>query len=131
MKRALLFVCAPLALAVLVLFAGCGGGGGPALAKLVYATDWTLRASPGGGLSQRVQVYDADGRLLTTLVVNQDVDGVQQTTLSGITSGTRRLFVELFSARDLGGIKTGELEALLTVSGTTTFSSAASAMKGL
>lgn len=128
MKRALTVLCVLVAIAsALFVLPGCGGGGGAALAKLIYATDWTLRGNPGGGLSQRVRVYDTDGRLQTTLVVNQDVDGIQQTTLSNVTAGTRRVFVELFSARDLGGVKTGELEALITVSGTTTFSSAVGA----
>lgn len=103
---------------------GCGGGGGGARASLVYSTDWTDRAQPGGGLSQRVQVFDLAGRLLLSIVVNQDVDGVQQTGLTGIGAGTFRLFAELYSLRDLGGVKTGEFQALVTVSGATKFESA-------
>lgn len=103
--------------------AGCGGGGGGAKAALVYSTDWTNRTQPGGGLSQRVQVFDLEGRLLLSIVINQDADGVQQTTLTGIGKGTYRLFAELFSQRDLGGVKTGELQALVTVNGNTVFES--------
>ena len=113
---------------MLALLSGCfiscgGGGGGGGSSRIAYITDWTNRGRAVTGLSQRIQVFDALNRLEQSVIMNQDANGQQQVVLSGLGAGTHRLFVELFSQRNLAGVKTGELETLLTVSGTTTFRS--------
>ena len=100
-----------------------GGGGGGSNATITYITDWTHRSRAVTGLSQRVQIFDIQGQLKKSLVVNQDFVGLQQTVIGDIGSGMRRVRIELFSQRDLGGIKTGILETLVNVNGNTTFRS--------
>lgn len=105
-------------------FISCGGGGGGGFgARLNYITDWTNRGRSVTGLSQRIQVFDAQDRLQNSVVMNQDSTTQQQATLSGLKSGVSRLFVELFSQRNLAGVRTGVLEVQLNISGTTTFRS--------
>ena len=104
-------------------FISCGGGGGGDSSRLAYITDWTNRGRVVTGLSQRIQVYDSLDRLEQSVIMNQDAGGQQQVVISGLRSGTSRLFVEIFSQRNLGGVKTGELEVQINISGTTTFRS--------
>lgn len=99
---------------------GGGGGGGP---ELLYITDWTNRGRAVTGLSQRIQVYDSLDRLKKSVVMNQDSASLQQVNLTGIGSGSVRLFVELFSQRDLAGVRTGVIEALVDLGTTSTFRS--------
>ncbi len=111
--------------ALSLILASCGGGGGGGVgSSLLYRTDWTNRSRAVTGLSQRVALYDTNGVLVTTAVVNQDANGLQATEMQLNNGGSYRLFVELFSQRDLGGVKTGEINTLVNVSGKTTFTSA-------
>jgi hypothetical protein len=105
-------------LAVL-MSAGCGGGGGSAAAKLRYITDWSNRGRAVTGLSQRISIYGVNGVLVQTVVMNQDSESTQTIEMSGFLKSTYRLYIELFSQRDLGGVKTGEIDTLLTISSTT------------
>jgi hypothetical protein len=116
-----LFRLACLALALTAI--SCGGGGGGGGSKLVYTTDWTNRGRAPTGLSQRVQLFDLQNRLKKSVIVNQDSATTQSVDLS-LASGDYRLYVELFSQRDLNGVRTGYLETQLRISGTTTFLSA-------
>lgn len=118
-----LMVCVFL-LSMILASCGGGGGGGGIGSTLAYRTDWTNRSRAVTGLSQRISIYDLDGVLVSTTVMNQDADGLQGTDIQLNVKGDYRLYVELFSQRDLGGIKTGEINTLVTVSGTTTFTSA-------
>lgn len=104
------------------LCVGCGGGGGAT--ELLYQTDWTNRGRAVTGLSQRVRLYTASNQLVQTLVMNQDANGMQGLTIPVSGSGVYRLYVELYSQRDLLGVRTGVLETLVTLSGRTTFLSA-------
>lgn len=113
---------------LLALLSGCflscgGGGGGGGSSRLAYITDWTNRGRAVTGLSQRIQVFDSLDRLEQSVIMNQDSTSQQQVVISSLASGTSRLFVELFSQRNLGGVKTGELEVQINISGTTTFRS--------
>ncbi|RIJ98998.1 MAG: hypothetical protein DCC46_10180, partial [Armatimonadetes bacterium] len=92
------------------LCVGCGGGGGAT--ELLYQTDWTNRGRAVTGLSQRVRLYTASNQLVQTLVMNQDANGMQGLTIPVSGSGVYRLYVELYSQRDLLGVRTGVLETL-------------------
>ena len=111
-------------LAFVIVSIGCGGGGGSGSAALLYRTDWTNRFGNPGGLSQRVRVFDAQGREQASLIVNQDTQGLMEVRVNLPRGGTHRLLVELFSLRDLAGTKTGEIETLIEVNGSTIFLSA-------
>ncbi len=107
-------------------FFGCGGGGGGggSSANLEYQTDWTNRGRGVTGQSQRVSLFDSQERLVDTKIVNQDVGGLQSIDLDPDAPGTHRLYVELYSLRDLGGVKTGELESFVTIGSSSSFRSA-------
>ena len=109
-----------LTLAMVSCGGGGGGGGGP---ELLYITDWTNRGRAVTGLSQRIQVFDSQNRLKKSIVMNQDSTSLQQVNLAGIGSGGVRLFVELFSQRDLAGVRTGVIESLVDLGSTSTFRS--------
>lgn len=111
----------PLLIATVFLQA-CGGGGGTR-AILNYQTDWSNRGRAVTGLSQRVQLFDAQDRLVASAVVNQDVDGVMSIQLKGNQPGWHHLHVELYSQRDLAGTLTGVCDTALYVTGSTSFKS--------
>jgi hypothetical protein len=112
-----------LVLAVIVFAASCGGGGGGAGGSLTYITDWTNRGRAVTGLSQRIQIFDLQNRLKKSVVMNQDSTALQQAQLGGFGKGTFRLFVELFSQRDLGGVRTGYIETLVSIGSSSSFRS--------
>lgn len=99
---------------------GGGGGGGP---ELLYITDWTNRGRAVTGLSQRIQVFDNQDRLKKSVLMNQDSTTLQQVNLTEIGSGTVRVFVELFSQRNLAGVRTGVIESLVNLNSSATFRS--------
>ncbi len=100
----------------------CGGGGGGGSPKLVYETDWSNRSRGGvTGLSQRIQLFDSQNRLLTSIIVNQNVNGLQSATIGVQASGTYRLHGELYSLRDLAGTQTGEFDTFLQIGSGTRF----------
>lgn len=111
--------------AVALSTVSCGGSGGGGLgASLAYRSDWTNRSRAVTGLSQRITLYDLNGVLVSTTVMNQDENGLQGIDIQLDANGTYRLLVELFSQRDLGGVKTGVIETLIQISGKTNFLSA-------
>lgn len=107
---------------------GCGGGGGSSSGDplLRYTTNWSQMGSGNGvtGLSQRITLFNQSGGVAYQISINQDETGDQTTTLEGFAAGTYRLFVELFSQRDLGGVQTGEFEAIVTINNPKSFRSA-------
>jgi hypothetical protein len=113
---------ASLILLVTFTLSGCaGGGGGGTAGVLIYQTDWSNRGNNITGLSQRVSVFDPSGVLLKAIIVNQDADALQQTDIAGVGQGMRHVHIDLFSGRDLGGVKTGELDIWIDVQPGTTF----------
>lgn len=109
-------------LGFLLILGGCGGGGGGTpLAQLVYSTDWTRMASAGGGRSQRVSLFDGNGRLAKTVLAEVGSGGRQSYTLSDIPAGNYRLQAELYSQPALGGIRVGLVNDYLTLSGAVTY----------
>lgn len=101
-----------LALGLLVMIVlACGGGGSGTeslVGNVLYTTDWTQRASTGGGLSQRIAIYDQQNRVVRSLITNYSGTNTSELTFDGIASGTYSLRGELFSQTNLNGIKTGE-----------------------
>ncbi|MEQ1932749.1 MAG: hypothetical protein ABL962_02555, partial [Fimbriimonadaceae bacterium] len=73
---------------LVIVACGGGGGGGTSLATLVYTTDWTSSASPGGGVSQRVSVFDLQSRLLKSVILNKGASAVQVSRIEGVEGGT-------------------------------------------
>jgi hypothetical protein len=110
-----------LTLLPLLVTTGCGGGGGALAADFTYSTDWTNRHRTVGGQSQRVTLFDLDGRTVASLIINQDTEGVQATAFTNVPAGSYRLFSELFSLRDLSGVRTGTLQTILDITGGTSF----------
>jgi hypothetical protein len=115
-------------LPLLLSFGGCAGGalpeGGPVPALLIYETDWTKRMQPGGGLSQRVTLYNRENVPIRSLIAEQSSEGIQQYTLDNIPAGVHRLFVELFSQRGAAGTRTGVIETWIDLRSPQTFRSA-------
>lgn len=116
----------PLLLVISLIFQlGCGGGGGgSSFGTLSYVTDWTLRNNPNGGLSQRISLYDLNGRIAKTLTAEQSVSGLQTYTITGISSGTYRLFVELYRGAGLSGSLVGVISDFVDIGGTATYRTA-------
>lgn len=111
--------------AILLLVLGCGGGSGSNRTSLRYVTDWTNRRGDSvTGLSQRVQLIGPNGFVEGQFSINQDSPSTQSVVFDGLQPGSYRLKVELYSLRDLGGVKTGELNTWLNVNGTDTFTCA-------
>lgn len=85
----------------------------------MYATDWTLWDQPGGGLSQRVTLTDADNMPVGQTVLTYAGTAVQQHIFNEIPEGTVHLLVELYSAPNLGGEKVGEARKAIALDRTT------------
>jgi len=126
MQRLIRFV---FLLAFLTFLAGCGGGGGGTnlVAKLIYESDWSLRNQAGGGLSQRVSLFDSNGRPVRTLTAEQDTIGIQRYEMADLTPGKYRLFIELYSQAGLQGTRVGVIETPLSITTTVVFRSAVGA----
>lgn len=106
-----------LASLLVLLLAGCGGGGGGGGAAgplLTVLTDWTNRGAPNGGLSEKLDLYNANGLLVQELIVNQDQTGVQTTAFNAGQAGAYHLSAQLWSQRDLGGVQTGYFDTEFT-----------------
>lgn len=111
--------------ALVAVILGCGGGGGGTdliTGEVLYHTDWADSASATGGESQRITLFREDGNVVKTLQFNRPGFTAQEVTLGVVEPGTYRFSAELFSRTDLGGLKMGEVETLLTHSGQTTLS---------
>ncbi|HMS54056.1 MAG TPA: clostripain-related cysteine peptidase [Fimbriimonadaceae bacterium] len=109
-------------LGFLLIVCGCGGGGGSTpLSQLIYSTDWTRMTSAGGGRSQRVSLYDGNGRLAKTVLAEVGAGGRQSYNLNDVPSGTYRLLIELYSQPTLGGVLVGRVSDYVTLSGTSTY----------
>lgn len=119
-SRTLTFSLAAFAAVIL----GCGGGGGTDLVtgEVVYQTNWADSASSTGGESQRITLFREDGNVVKTLQFNRPGFTLQNVPLGIVEPGIYRLSAELFSRADLGGLRMGEVETLITHSGQTTLS---------
>ncbi|MBX3120319.1 MAG: hypothetical protein KF784_14745 [Fimbriimonadaceae bacterium] len=106
------------------ILVSCGGSGGGQSPSLAYRSDWTNRSRAVTGLSQRIALYNLNGVLVSTSVMNQDENGLQATDIQVASSGSYRLLIELFSQRDLAGVKTGVIDTLVNIQGKTQFLSA-------
>jgi hypothetical protein len=107
--------------ALATILTGCNSGGGRDPGLLVYQTDWSNRGNNITGLSQRVIVLNENQVVVKAVTVNQDADSVQQVEIRDVGNGRRHLHIDLYSGRDLGGVKTGELDAWIDISGQTIF----------
>lgn len=115
-----------LLLSLVVFTASCGGGGGGGftpVAVLVYTTDWTNNAQPGGGVSQRISLLNVQGKLVKSLIANMSSPAPETYRVEGLDSGSYVLKVELFTQANLGGIKSGEFQAAMDLMGEVPFSS--------
>jgi hypothetical protein len=119
-------VLAALISAFLFVLSGCGGGGGDSSkGSLAVRTDWTNHATGAiMGQSEKITLFTTNGAFVTSAQMNQDMPGVQSIIIPNLTNGNYHLQIELFSARDLAGSKTGVLDALITISGSKTFDNA-------
>ncbi len=104
----------------LALLVGCGGGGGASgggsgSAILTINTDWTNHASPGGGLSEQLDLRDGNGLLVQELNVNQDVAGQMTTAFNSVPAGNYHLTGQLWSLRDIGGVQTGSFDRFVSL----------------
>jgi len=90
---------------------------------LVYTTDWTRNAQPGGGTSQRISLLDLQGKVVKSQIANMTVAAPQTYRVEGLPSGSYVLRVELFTQANLGGIKSGEFQAALDLAGEVPFNS--------
>lgn len=115
-----------LAAVTLIACSGCGGGGGGGItsAVLTYTTDWTTRSDPasGSGQSQLVALYDANGSQVAKKLINRN-DG-SSLEFSGVSAGNYELVAELYSGTDTSGTKVGTIERVISLSDSTTFTSA-------
>ncbi len=111
-------------LAAFIIFAcggGGGGGGGSSLSTLVFTTVWTNSANPGGGVSQRVSIFDQQSRLLKSVILNKGTSPVLVSRIEGIQSGAQIVVSELFSQANLNGVKTGEFRTIVNIINETNF----------
>lgn len=114
-----------LAAVTLIACSGCGGGGGGITsAVLTYTTDWTTRSDPasGSGQSQLVALYDANGSQVAKKLINRN-DG-SSLEFSDVSAGNYELVAELYSGTDTSGTKLGTIERVISLSDSTTFTSA-------
>lgn len=116
----------PLAVALLVIGA-CGGGGGGVPASqnsLAYTTDWTMREAPSGGDSQRLTLLDPGALdvVFRTVNIERTSNALQTVPIDGLEDRVYLLKLELFAQpNQAGGVK-GVIETLVHVSGRTAFS---------
>lgn len=114
-------------LSLVFVIASCGGGGagggGIPTAVFIYTTDWTNSGQPGGGVSQRISLFDLEGKLIKSSIANMNQIGPQTYRIEGLSSGTYLLKVELFTQTNLGGIESGEFQTVVELMAESTFSS--------
>lgn len=104
------------------LLVGCGGGGGAgggSSSVLTVVTDWTNHLSPGGGLSEQLDLRDKNGLLVQELNVNQDAAGVLTRAFASVSPGVYHLTGQLWSQRDLGGVQVGVFDTFVTLTSST------------
>lgn len=111
-------------LLLVMLLVGCGGGGAT-VTRLEVMVRW---GAVGGvdGQSQRVQLFDLEGRLAAPSRVVNRTEGDTLVPLE-VGSGVYRLRVDLFQGPNLSGLRTGEIETLVEVHGRTGFQTLAGA----
>lgn len=95
---------------------GGGGGGGSASGELVYTTDWA-----GAGESQVLTIRTLEGKLVRTVPLERTAAGPETYRVGGLAEGGYALGIDLYSQPAQGGIRTGVLEAQVTVQGQTSF----------
>ena len=76
------------------LISACGGGGGGiATAGLLrIITDWTNSANPGGGLSEKFELFDKNGFSVQALEVDKSSSSFQTTNFAARGHGTLEHF---------------------------------------
>lgn len=78
-------------------------------------------------MSQRLTLYDLEGRVVRTLVLNSPGSVPQTVQLDNLVTGSYIVRSELYSATALGGVLTGILEHPLSVQGITELNTAVGA----
>lgn len=110
------------------LILACGGGaGGVGGSTFTYVTDWTLRTSPGGGLSQRLTFLDDTGKAVKSFAAERHSEAEETYHIEGVPSGSFVLKIELFSETALQGVNTGILQAPVTVGANSSYKTAVGA----
>ena len=102
-----------------IVLTGCGGGSGggaPTSGELTVSTDWTDFEQPLGGLSEQIELLDANGIVQASTVVNHT--SVKSTAILGpLPSGNYHLNVQLFSAANLTGALKSQFDEALNLAG--------------
>ena len=103
----------------LACLAGCfGGGGGGGTATFTYTTDWTKYQSSGGGQSERVQLFSPSGAIVNSFILNV---GTASASFPNLPAGSYHLMVQLYSSQNAGGVEVGDLDTLVSLPQTTSF----------
>lgn len=107
-----------LAVLCLLVIAGCGGGGGPAVQTFVYKTHWITPSGGVDGQSQSIQLSDANNIVKYTATF--DKPAISKT-IFGVANGTYHIHVTLYALTAGQGAITGTLDDLVTISGSTIY----------
>lgn len=89
---------------VTAALSGCGGGG-VSTSTFILTTDWSNSGSPTGGKSEQVQLYDPNGSLVQTLVLDSTSNASQPFT--SLANGNYHLSVTLYSQTGASGTAIG------------------------
>lgn len=119
MHRVLRYLSLGVLASAILACGGSGSGSGLASGSLILETDWRLRAQPGGGLSQRITLLDANGTTVRSLAVDSREAAVESVRVEGIPPGSYRFASTLYSLAGLNGSQVGTLEMPLQIGGET------------
>lgn len=116
--RRVRLLCALVGAAIVLACGGGGGGGGTPTpsSTLTFITDWTRRASPGGGLSQRITLTNELGVVVKTLALDSPGPDVVTIPIEGVPLGSYEFRAELFAQAGLAGGQVGLFEMPVEVS---------------
>lgn len=88
---------------------GCGGGGSGS-SGISVVLDWTNAGSSTGGQSVRIQTLDVNGNLINSTLVNQTSAAITTTPITGLSSGTYHVSMQLFSLTKAQGVQVGSID---------------------